>query len=528
MRGNPIKFSNFSAGLNTMDGPYLVTTGECRDCSNVTSTARGSIVRRNGVATFADAPSSTSYNSLFALETAVGSAPRKSLVAVCDAAIYAIDGVGARVTLKTGVSSGVTWEFCSYPGTTTPGAPAYAFGMNGTNTPQKFIGDTTLSPASNAMTDWVATVGTVPNGRYAVQWQERLWVAGVSGKGSSLYYSGVGDAYNWPTANVADIFDSADGEDITGLATVGAYLLVFKRSKVWVVYDVDVDLGPLKRVVSRNIGTCSHRSVVETPNATLFLTPDKGVWSTDGSTVRDLSAKVGPSFNIDPSIETNACAAYWNNHYYVSIPTLAHSSAGDDVLMDYDMQLQSWWKHTVPAQQLVTWRKTTNGASLLYGIRALSRGSSTLPGIDVYFGSTQVNDNGFNFASSWTSAWHAFDVPHIRKRLRRMVFDGSGLFNTFLSTDFSTAWYSYATLSLSVASDSYAFGAVGGPVFGSGGIFGGSASAISKSVYGIGGDVAATPPKTALGKTISIKFEGSSPNGMTVNAYTMSITPRKN
>ena len=528
MRGNPIKFSNFSAGLNTMDGPYLVTTGECRDCSNVTSTARGSIVRRNGVTTFADAPSSTSYNSLFALETSVSSATRKALIAVHGNTIYAINGVAARSTIKTGVTSGVTWEFCSYPGTTTPGAPAYAFGMNGSDTPQKWTGDT-----ATTMSDWVATAGTglgsVPNGRYVVNWQGRLWVAGVGGNGSRLYYSGVGDAYNWPSTNFADVFDSADGEDITGLATVGAYLVVFKRSKIWVVYDVDVDLGPLTRVVSRNIGTCSHRSVVETPNATLFLTPDKGVWSTDGSTVKDLSAKVRPSFNLDSSIETNACAAYWNNHYYVSIPTLAHSSAGDDVLMDYDMQLQSWWKHTVPAQQLVTWRKTAGGAALLYGIRASSRGTSTLPGIDVYFGSTQVNDNGFDFASSWTSAWHSFDVPHIRKRLRRMVFDGSGLFNTFLSTDFSTAWYSYATLSLSVASDSYAFGIVGGPSFGTaGGIFGGSASATSKSVYGIGGDIAATPPKTALGKTISIKFEGSSPNGMTVNAYTMSITPRKN
>jgi hypothetical protein len=143
------------------------------------------------------------------------------------------------------------------------------------------------------------------------------------------------------------------------------------------------------------------------------------------------------------------------------------------------------------------------------------------------FDSTQYTDNASStpYLSYWSSAWHAFEVPHVKKRLRRMTFDGFGSFNAYIATDFGAKWTPYANLSLSTTSgdpfgqSTYAWGAE--PY-----VFGGTSTAIPARAYGVGGDI--VNAKTGVGRTISIRFESSSTNGMTINAYTMNVGFRKN
>ena len=522
MRGRPVQFNNFSKGLNTSDDVYVVAAGECRDALNVVSNTRGSIQRRNGNVTHGSVTTGTNGypTSLFGFETSVSSNPVKWLIGAADTKIYRWDSAGNRNDLRTGSTALSTWNFEMFPGSSTPGAPGYLFGMNGTDSPFYWNGN-----SASSSTTWTATTGSVPNGKYVVQWQGRLWVAGVQGTDSRLYYSDLADAFSWTSTNTAD-FDSADGEAITGLGTVGPYLLVFKRSKVWVVYDVDTTLGPLTRVVSRNIGCCSHRTIVETPKGTMFLSPDKGVWITNGSTVQSLVTKVNPSFVLNNSLEGNATAAYWNNHYYV---TFASSKATllNDTMMDYDLMLESWWKHSCAMQDLAVWRPSTSSQTYLYGARAAANGTATAPGVDRMFDSTTYTDNASTtpYVSYWHSPWHAFEVPHVKKRLRRMTFDGSGSFSAYLATDFGSQWTPYGSVSLSVVSgdnfgqSSYVFGSE--PY-----VFGGTSTGTPGRIYAIGGDV--SNAKTGVGRTLSIRFESSSTTGMTINSYTMAVGFRKN
>jgi hypothetical protein len=392
-----------------------------------------------------------------------------------------------------------------------------------------------LTGSINSGTSITATnSGSVPNGKYLVSWQGRLWAAGVDNYGSRLYYSDLGNAFSWPTTNTAD-FDTADGEAITGIGTFGPYLLIFKRSKIFAIYDVDPSLGPLNRVISRNVGACSHRSIVETPKGTLFLTPDKGVWSTNGSTVEDLSMKVRPSFALYTPSESNAAAAFYNNHYYVSFQNAANAGSVNDSLMDFDFATVSWWKHSCPASQFAVWRSGSSTSSLLFGIRPTATvGATGTPlttsGVDKFFVSGQLNDNGYAFPVLWVSAWHTFGEPQLRKRLRRIVFDGAGSFNCYLGTDFSVGWQLYGALALSQVSgrlfgldtDSYLFGDVTDPV-----VFGGTATSVFQSLYGIGGDIVSTG-KTGVARTMSVKFEGNANSDLQVNSYTMLIKERKN
>lgn len=589
MRGRPVEFTNFSKGLNTTDGPYVISTGECRDALNVVSTTRGSIERRYGNVTHGDAASSP-LTCLYGFETSVSNNPVKWLLGAADTSMYRWDAAGVRTSIKSSLTADRPWDFETFPSGPVPGSPGYAWAMNGTNTPFYWTGNSvntginwatsgtantnalansgvstlqfasvpavfavgavlsgtgintgttvtattsttvTLSQPTTASISSGTTItatnpGSVPNGKYVVQWQGRLWVAGVTGFGSRLYYSDIANPFSWTATNTAD-FDTADGEDITGIGTVGSYLLIFKRSKVWVVYDVDPTLGPLNRVVSRNVGCCSHRSIVETPKGTMFLTPDRGVWITNGSRVEDLSIKVRPSFKLNNALEQQAVGAFYKNHYYVTFPSYA-ATAANDLMMDYDLAFESWWKHSCAMQDMTLWRSSTTSGTSLYGARYAANGTASLPGIDRLFDSTTYRDNDSTspYLSYWHSPWHAFEVPHVKKRLRRMTFDGAGSFSAYIATDFGAQWIPYAQLSLSsVNGDPFGQSAL---AFGSETwVFGGTSTAIPARVFGVGGDI--RNAKTGVGRTISIRFESSSNSAMTINAYTMAVGFRKN
>src|SRR6185437_14358646 len=94
---------------------------------------------------------------------------------------------------------------------------------------------------------YYATAPFVPNGQWMVFAGNRIWMTGVSGDTSAVWFSdivstgeagGQGDPSAWPKTNVVR-FDSSDGYPITGIGTIGPYLLVFKENKMWVVHDLD-------------------------------------------------------------------------------------------------------------------------------------------------------------------------------------------------------------------------------------------------------------------------------------------------
>jgi hypothetical protein len=123
-------------------------------------------------------------------------------------------------------------------------------------------------------------------------------VRAVADPGSTLVFSDIGNPRAWPAANVVQ-FDPNDGDSITGLGTIGPYLLVFKRRKTWVVTDLDTGAN---RRLSGDTGCAAGRSIVETPLGTFFLTQDKGVYLTNGSSLEPMSDVIRPT--LDGIVET--------------------------------------------------------------------------------------------------------------------------------------------------------------------------------------------------------------------------------
>jgi hypothetical protein len=256
----------------------------------------------------------------------------------------------------------------------------------------------------------------------------------------------------------------------------------------------------------------------------MFLTPDKGVWSTDGSHAKLISSNISPDTVLNAGLRSQACAAYLNDHYYLSLPQTA-ASGGNNIVLDYDTVLDSWWKHSPAVQQFALWRSTSSSSIALYGIRRTASGTATVPGVDRMFVSGVKQDNGADFKAKWVSAWHSMGAPHIKKRFRRMRFDGSGTIDTYLATDFSLGWNPFKTLSLATivlyafGNNPLSFGAEVQP-------FGAGVTTAQQNVFGVGGDIKSL--KTGVARTLSIKFEAQSSNGLQINAYTIAVTKRKN
>src|SRR5207248_8682974 len=132
------------------------------------------------------------------------------------------------------------------------------------------------------------TAPHVPQGKYMIFAGNRVWMTGIASDPSAVWFSELvsigeggaeGDPSSWPTTNVVR-FDAQDENPITGIGTVGPYIVVFKEEKTWVIHDLNTGAN---RRLADTIGCVSHRSIVHTAAGTYFLTRDQGVYLTEGS-----------------------------------------------------------------------------------------------------------------------------------------------------------------------------------------------------------------------------------------------------
>lgn len=458
MRGQPVRYIDFRGGLNTLDSDYLVGENECRDCRNMVSTTRGSIRKRDGHTTFCSLPFAgppiSPVMSLYPVEIAGVT----SLVTTISTKILTISTSGVE-TDRTGaltLSADARWDFCQAPVASSQG-PVY--GVNGIDPPLFWSGSgnaaayTRTGPSEPPIGG-----GASDRPRFIESWQNRVYMARSDNNRSRIWWSDVGDPHTWPAANVTDL-DPNDGEEITGMGRVGPYLLVFKRTKTFLVYDSDTSAN---RVLSGAIGCVANRTIVETPMGTMWLSHGEGVVVTNGQTVKTISKKIQPTLDaaINAGSAANACGAWFNSHYY-----LGFSSAGgaNDLLFDYDSLLESWWLHSTPLNQMAV--VTAVDSPRLYS------GSATASRVDRLFEPLAVVDNDASFTAYWLGPWLSFGEPYRLKRVREVNFDGIGTVTVGIGRDFAYDVQDFKTVRF--AADDSTFGGEG--TFGGAGVFGGDA-----------------------------------------------------
>ena len=412
MRGRAARFADFTGGWNPSAGPSGLAENEGYLVTNLRPTVRGSLRGRAGDEETLD---TTSFGSseITSINTAAGLAAGELdglLIGTADGKLWPYTTVlGASLGTFT---ADKVWDFIDAP---TNGGQGPLYGVNGTDA--KYV------TAGAAIGNWTAATGTFPAGaKYLAYTGNRVWAAGMSAYGSvadpasTLVFSNLGDPRDWPAANVVQ-FDPNDGEAITAIAEVGSNLIVFKRSKAWLVYDLDTGAN---RPLGVGVGCVSHRSIQQFPQGTVFL-GERNVWITDGTTTRSISDNVESALRdaLDEGSLPLATSVVDGERYLVTI---------DDYVFEYDFALKSWWRHTSRGLVLASARLSGESDAIYAG------GAN---GLDRMFIGNHLNAAGDVLSRLWIGHWHHFGPG--RERLRGVRVEGFGTFGVVVLGNFGTA-----------------------------------------------------------------------------------------
>jgi hypothetical protein len=543
MRGTPFLFNGFIAGLNTIDSPYTLEPTESPDCLNVVATTRGAIRKRNGSTVLTGAAPAVELHSIHPV-TISGST---YLLAAGGGKLYSIATNGTVTQIGSGFNATARWSVVQAPTSVDVEGQGPVYLSNGTDAAQYWTGAGEVKAwKGKEDSEHYATSPYVPKGQWMIFAGNRIWMTGISSDPSAVWFSdivstgesgGQGDPSSWPKTNVVR-FDASDGQAITGIGTIGPYIVVFKERKTWIITDLNTGAN---RRLADTIGCVSHRSIVETAIGTFFLTADQGVYLTDGSHLKEMSYSVRPTIlGVTASQRQNAAGAYFNNHYYLSFPS--GGSTTSNRTLDYDVQLKSWWLHDLAGNEWAVWEPS--GETSLYTCTpGVSKGvvQAFVPGIYTDAGSNYKGANGLS--AYWLSAWqpfwifinrHRIAVPNIKKRIRQIHFDGSGEIIPIIGRDFATLG-TYVPGVVGNESEDFPTTLVdfneGEPVFGNEKeaqkfgaeslegqqmIFGGAASTRDARLYSLG-----------TGRAWQVGFGNNTSAPFEIDSFTFAITFRK-
>lgn len=518
-----------------LDSPRLLEDANCRDCFNVQGTTAGAISKRAGLATFATP--AAALQSLIACE----GTPVSALVGATPSSLVSVNAAGAVNVIKaSGVSNG-RWEGLLAP---VMGSQGPLYMLNGVDNPQQWSGAT----SGTSTGDWVKATTSgyvdpppaaglkngIPNGKYSTQVGNQMYITGVAAAPNRVYVSALSDPTTWDPTTVPDNahrtggatwfdLDANDGQVITAIGRVGPYVLVCKPRKSYVIISPGsaavingVGDTPNVRNLSDSIGCVADRSIATGAAGTYFLSEGRGVYVTNGSKLTPISDKILPILQAVGSQLSNACGFYFAGHYYLSIAS--QGAAPNDLTLDYDEILQSWWKHSFGSNELVAWHPST--------VAQLYSAKSTAAIVDQCFAPNVYTDNGVPFTWAWKGPWQSpsffrrrlYPSTYYRKRLRQIRLEGFGTVDYYLAKDF------VATESL-IRANCFPTTILNPSTFGGGGTFGGSGAL--GGTFGGGAPVGeAEVFSLGVARAFSQVFSATSNTQDEVLSYTLALTDR--
>lgn len=508
MRGQPIVNTDFSGGVNKDAAPYVLGSKQARDVLNITTGLVGNVKKRNGfylLPAFVDLEDPEGIGDIVSLGT-FERPNTKKLIAFTDdgsnRSIYSISQTGENTLISSGgLSPNRIWASKQ---AVTSGGQGPIYMVNGLDTPLYWDGVGLASA-------WTASSGSVPNGKYMIYHNNRLLVAGVETDlttRSTLYASKIGDPRAWaPPDGVTNVFDPDDGEDISGLGIVGPYTLVFKPRKIYVVFDTDT-LG--YRKLSEEKGCVAHKSIINTDQGTFFLTSDRTVAVTDGSSLNTVSEAVDPLLKqIPPGLVSKATAHYLNDRYYLSISL---GNLTNDVILEFDTRTSSWWIHRI--QRSATTSSGATDWAILDPSGQPTLYASSDNRIFEAFKPGQFTDSNLEFPAYWTTGWEAYSEPHIRKIVTQVRADVKGEIELSFAKSFGAAFTEDEdSIWESAGGSDTEFGGTG--TFGGDGIFGDSLGVAEHRWYTLG-----------AARAWSFKFYNQSAADWELYSYTTAIEAR--
>jgi len=190
--------------------------------------------------------------------------------------------------------------------------------FNGTDGARSFDGSSWVS--SGGPHD----VGNFPIGKYAVEWKDRIYSAGVSANLDRLYYSGTPTTgtVSWTSGNgYIDIEAEEGAGSITALAKIPRYLLIFKERslKRWDGYSTYPES-------LNSIGTTSQESVILGRETVMYFNSN-GIYETNGVQSVKISRAIQKIIDAIPSANYADICGFSNGD-------MCRWSIGDGIIID--------------------------------------------------------------------------------------------------------------------------------------------------------------------------------------------------
>lgn len=383
----------FVGGLNSTAGPLELSDQESSSLQNVDFDKFGSIAKRNG---YLNANSSAINSGAritgladFELSTAV-----RYLVAVVGNKAYQWSGssIAGAPTDITGSITITPGNLCSR----TVFRDTTLF-TNGTDLPFQWTG-TGNCTASTVPTNLTAA-------GYNAVFQNYYFLANVVVGGtnfrSRIHYANINSISAWTDSDFVDV-SRDDGQKISGLATLGDRLVIFKDRSIWVAFFTGNADAPFQFVESNSaVGCVSHWSIQNIDNGIVFLSWD-GLYVFDGFNSYKISDRINSTFFNDLASAqlSNAVSMYQHskNRYYLAV-TSSGKSSNDKVIT---------WTHSQTTTQ-------TDAFGIHTGIAASQMemvypdGITENPYFGDYGGFTYKADTGLNdFPLGVSTAINAF------------------------------------------------------------------------------------------------------------------------
>ena len=303
---------------------------------------------------------------------------------------------------------------------------------DGTSATQVFNDNIAINAEGIEFIDPIKPHGLPPeNLKYLTVHQGLLIASGQDTDPNNVYYSDLDSPEYFPPADNAFLVETALGDRVTGLASLGNSLFVFKnRSIHQITGTVSEDIFRVDLFGSAQVGCMAHNTIREVNGYLMFLS-EKGVYAMNQNeqSLQEVSDIVEPRFR---GIKANynakkATAIHWidNDKYIIYLPQVTKDYVTEDYVMVYDYFRQAWlqWSSINALGGL-----TLKNNRLYFQERALR--SST----DTSLYRFQEDGNDWDYADhseaisfKYKSNWESLEEPSLFKKFTRCKIHSLGL-----------------------------------------------------------------------------------------------------
>lgn len=355
---------NPAKGLNRLVSPSLIDDKEFSDAQNIEYDEGGVARKRSG------------YSQVI-----------QSLTAGKGLGIFITESLRHVVTIDSGVfkyatastfTSDVTVSFSASAEIDFNQARNKLYIFDGVNGGATWDGTTLARP------------GTIPKAQFGIFYQSWQLVAGVSGQPNRLYISNSSDAAQFTNAATtlnnstevpgATVFAGSganfidvrpnDGDKITGIGRFQDGIIIFKERSIFQL-TFDTSSNPIVTPITGSTGCVSHKSIENVENDLYFLSREGvrvlGNEPNYFTAIRTnvLSIRIQTVVDsINPQYYAKANAHYFDNKYFLSVPT---TTSTVDTTIVYDRRFQAWsvWTN-FKANSFLKYTDATTNAAYLY------------------------------------------------------------------------------------------------------------------------------------------------------------------